>query len=136
MIRWYQSKEEFRKECIFLHFPHIFSVDLHIDALIWGLYYCIRFAKSLVRLLERYILKGVCYCVDEGLTWGVRLAWEQRNRLVVGRNFVCYLAMVVIFMGLGQAKRWWGLQSSYGQMEGGWSRGQKVKGRGAIFMEE
>ena len=36
------------------------------------------------------------------------------NRHKVGGNYVCCLVIVVIFMGLGKAKRKRGLKSSYG----------------------
>ena len=52
---------------------------------------------------RRYSLKGVCWCVDGNLTWGVSLA-GQVNRLGIGENYVCYLVIVVIFMGLGGAE--------------------------------
>ena len=37
-------------------------------------------------------------------TWGVCLAWGQVNGLGVGGDYVCSLAIVNVFMGLGGAK--------------------------------
>ena len=39
------------------------------------------------------------------LTWGVSLARGQVNRLKVGGNYVRCLDIVLIFIGLGGAKR-------------------------------
>ena len=44
-------------------------------------------------------------CVDGDLTWEVSLAMGQVNRLGIGGNYVCCLVIVVMFMGLGGAKR-------------------------------
>ena len=65
------------------------------------------------------------------------MAWGQVNRLGVGGNYVCCLAIVVIFIGLTR-------KSSYGRKLKGGSH--KVKGRArmgergcggwALFMEE
>ena len=65
-----------------------------------------RFAKLLVRLLEKVQFKIRCWCVDGDLTcWGVNLALDQVNQVGVGANYVCCLVIVVIFMGLEGAKR-------------------------------
>ena len=37
--------------------------------------------------------------------WEVSLAWGQNIKLGVGGNYVCWLAIVVIVMGLGGEKR-------------------------------
>ena len=39
------------------------------------------------------------------LTWGVSLAGGQVNKLKVGGNYVRCLEIVLIFIGLGGAKR-------------------------------
>ena len=53
---------------------------------------------------RRYNLKGVRWCVDRDLL-GVSLALGQVDRLGIGGNYECCLAIVAIFMGLGGAKR-------------------------------
>ena len=72
----------------------------------WSASWCLDY-RSLLGLSKygsdswrRYNVKGVCWCVDGDLTWGVSLA-GQVNRLGIGENYVCYLVIVVIFMGLG-----------------------------------
>ena len=59
----------------------------------------------MVRLLEKEQFKRCLLVVDGDLTWRVSLVWGQVNRLGVGGNYVCYLVIVVIFMGYGGAKR-------------------------------
>ena len=59
------------------------------------------------------------------------------NRLGVGGNYVCYLVIVVIFIGLRRSKRERGLKSSYeGKLNG---ESHKVEGKasmGVLFMGE
>ena len=46
-------------------------------------------------------------------TWGVSLVWVEVKKLDVRGNYLCCLVIVVVFMGLGEAKTLGGLKSSH-----------------------
>ena len=83
--------------------------------------------------VRRCTLTGICWCIqgEVGSYLGLRAEWVVWRKGLpggqgVGENYVCYLVIVKIFMGLGGAKK-------YGGGFKPLSRGQATK-RGGPFL--